>query len=417
MHVPTSHPHPSKWDKAYETKAVGLLSIGFGLVGLDRFIINPLFPVMSKELGLNYQDLGLISAVLALSWGLSSIMTGHLSDRIGRKRVLIPAVVIFSLLVATSGLASGLMSLLAIRALMGLAEGAYVPASIVATIEASKPSRVGLNIGIQQMAAPLVGLGFGPIVAVALMKFLPNWHWVFAVVAVPGLFVAWAMFKLLRDDTPSAVEIAESETPEAQTSWRDVLKYRAVIVNTLGMFCWLSCLIILSAFMPNYLTDYLKLNLDQMGLVLSGLGLGSCIGMVLVPAISDKLGCKSVMLTALLIELAALWLLPTIGAQPSLLFWALFVATLMNAGVIAITVGPLTSGAVPQKLATTATGIVVGLGEVVGGAIAPAMTGGLAQKFGINIILEISFYAILVGIFVVAMGVKQTQKRLASQLA
>ena len=96
MHVPTSHPHTGLWDKSYEKKAVALLSIGFGLVGLDRFIINPLFPLMSKELGLNYQDLGLISAVLALSWGLSSIMTGHLSDRIGRKRVLIPAVVVFS---------------------------------------------------------------------------------------------------------------------------------------------------------------------------------------------------------------------------------------------------------------------------------------------------------------------------------
>ena len=58
---------------------------------------------------------------------------------------------------------TGLGSLIMIRGLMGLAEGAYVPASIVATVEASKPTRVGLNIGIQQMAAPLVGLGLGPI--------------------------------------------------------------------------------------------------------------------------------------------------------------------------------------------------------------------------------------------------------------
>ncbi len=407
MHVPTSHPHTGLWDKSYEKKAIALLSLGFGLVGLDRFIINPLFPLMSKELGLNYQDLGLISAVLALSWGLSSIMTGHLSDRIGRKRVLIPAVITFSMLVATSGLATGLLSLLAIRALMGLAEGAYVPASIVATMEASKPSRIGLNVGIQQMAAPLVGLGFGPVIAVALIKVLPNWHWVFGVVAIPGLVIAWAMSRFLRDDTPTPAEVNESEAPEVQMSWRDVFKYRAVIVNTLGMFCWLSCLIILSAFMPNYLTDHLKLSLDQMGMVLSGLGLGSFIGMVLVPAISDKLGRKSVMIVALLIELGALWLLPNIGAQPIALFWALFIATFMNAGVVAITVGPLTSGAVPQYLATTATGFVVGLGEVVGGAVAPALAGGLAQTFGISIILEIAFYAILLGIAVVVIGMKQ----------
>ena len=154
MHPSASTPaSPSQWNRPYEFKAVALLSTGFGLVGLDRFIINPLFPVMSKDLGLNYQDLGLISAVLALSWGISSIWTGRLSDRIGRKRVLVPAVVLFSLLVATSGLATGLISLLVIRALKGMAEGAYVPASIVATVEASKPTRIGLNVGLQQMAA------------------------------------------------------------------------------------------------------------------------------------------------------------------------------------------------------------------------------------------------------------------------
>ena len=66
------------------------------------------------------------------------MFAGRLSDLIGRKRVLMPSVVVFSLLVASSGLATGLMSLLLIRALMGLAEGAFVPASIVATAEASK---------------------------------------------------------------------------------------------------------------------------------------------------------------------------------------------------------------------------------------------------------------------------------------
>ena len=38
--------------RGYEIKAVGLLAIGCGLVGLDRFIISPLFPVMAKDLGL-----------------------------------------------------------------------------------------------------------------------------------------------------------------------------------------------------------------------------------------------------------------------------------------------------------------------------------------------------------------------------
>jgi MFS family permease len=403
---------PGTWNTKYEVKAVALLALGFGMVGLDRFIINPLFPVMQKELGLNYQDLGLISAVLALTWGMASIFSGRLSDRVGRKKVMVPAMVIFSLLVATSGLASGLLSLILIRGLMGLAEGAYVPASIVATIEASKPSRMGLNVGIQQMAAPLIGLGLGPLIAVALLKVLPNWHWVFAVVAVPGLVLAAVMAKVLRNDAPAALA---AQRPTVR--WGEVLKHRAVIVNTLGMFCFLTCLITLSAFMPNYLTDHLKLSLDQMGMVLAGLGVGSFVGMVVVPALSDRLGRKGIMLVALAIELVALGILPTIGADPMKLFAVLFVATFMNAGVVAINVGPLTSAAVPAHVATSATGVVIGFGEIVGGALAPAVAGGLAQQVGITVIPQIALWAIAAGLLVVVVGVREPKVQLQTRIA
>lgn len=405
MHKTSSSPGPaSHWDPRYEVKAIALLALGFGMVGLDRFIINPLFPVMQKELGLNYQDLGLISAVLALAWGAASIFSGRLSDLVGRKKVLVPSMVVFSLLVATSGLASGLVSLMVIRGLMGLAEGAYVPASIVATIEASKPTRIGLNVGLQQMSAPLVGLGLGPVIAVGLLKVLPSWHWVFCVVAVPGLVIAAMMARVLVDQVPAGSARTASQPV---TRWADVLKHRAVKVNTLGMFCYLTCLITLSAFMPNYLTDHLGLGMDQMGLVLSGLGVGSFVGMVVVPALSDRLGRKPVMLVALVIELAALWMLANTGADPVRLFAVLFVATFMNAGVVAINVGPLTSAAVPPHLATSAIGIVIGLGEIVGGAVAPAVAGFLAQNMGIAVIPKIALAAIAAGLAVVALGVKE----------
>ena len=153
----------NRWDRAYEIKAVGLLAIGFGLVGLDRFIILPLFPVIAEDLGLSYQDMGLIAGILALTWGVAAVVTGKLSDHVGYKRVLVATTILFSLLVASSGLATGLLSLLLIRGLMGFAEGGFVPASIVATVRASRPDRVGAMVGIQQMAAPLVGLFLGPI--------------------------------------------------------------------------------------------------------------------------------------------------------------------------------------------------------------------------------------------------------------
>jgi len=395
---------PGIWDSSYEFKAVSLMAIGFGIVGLDRFIINPLFPVIAKELGLNYQDLGLISAVLALTWGLASIFSGRVSDSLGRKPVIVASVIVFSVLVATTGLASGLASLILIRSVMGLAEGAYVPSSIVTTVEASKPSRIGLNVGIQQMAAPLVGLGLGPVIAVALLKVLPSWHWVFAVAAVPGLVAAAVMIAVIRHDPPHSIA---DHTSEKAIGYLHALGNRNVIFAILGMCCYLTALITLSAFMPNYLTDYLKLSLDQMGGVLAGLGIGSFVGMVAIPAISDRLGRKSVMIGALVIEFAALWVLMGVGANPPMLFAAIFVAAFMNAGVVAINVGPLTSGSVPPAIAATATGLVVGIGEIFGGALAPAVAGGMADAMGIPVILKIATVAIGVAIVLVIVGVRE----------
>lgn len=44
----TSRPSVENWDTRYEWKAVVLLAIGFGLVGIDRFMIMPLFPVPAR---------------------------------------------------------------------------------------------------------------------------------------------------------------------------------------------------------------------------------------------------------------------------------------------------------------------------------------------------------------------------------
>jgi len=186
--------------------------------------------------------------------------------------------------------------------------------------------------------------------------------------------------------------------------------HRAVLVNTATMLCYLTCLITLSAFMPNYLTDHLKLSMDQMGMVLSGQGVGSLVGMVVIPALSDRFGRKPLILIALIAEIVALGILPTIGAEPIKLFAALLVITFMNSGAIAITVGPLTSTAVPAALAASATGVVVGIGEIGGGAFAPAMAGALAHQMGITVIPVIALIATVASMVIVAIGVREPHR-------
>jgi MFS family permease len=394
----------SKWDARYEWKAVAMLALGFGLVGLDRFIILPLFPVMMPDLGLNYQDLGNISAVLAIAWGISSIFMGRLSDRIGRRKVLIPAVLLFSLLAGVSGLAGGVGMLLLIRAVMGISEGAFTPTAIAATSEASHPSRIGMNIGIQQAFFPILGLGVAPIIATQLLLVLPSWRWVFLIVSLPGFVLAWFLYRYLKETrAPQAVAAEDAQNG----NWLAALRYRNVPLNIIGMFCMLTSLFVVSVMMPNYLTDYLKLSVQQMGFVMSAIGLGGFLGQLIMPALSDRIGRKTVVIISFLATSLSLWLMIHTGAEPVKLFMLLFLTTFFNFSMICMTVGPLTSESVPRALTSTATGLVVGIGEIFGGGVAPAIAGFIAQNHGIENTLYLALGGVGLGL-VVALALKET---------
>ncbi|WP_367848335.1 MFS transporter [Rhodoferax sp. WC2427] len=409
MHAATLTPStttPSRWDISYEWKAVTLLCLGFGLVGIDRFMILPLFPVISQELHLNYQDLGQITGVLSIAWGLASIFMGNLSDRLGHRKVLIPAVIVFSLLAGFSGLATGVVSMMAIRALMGLAEGAFTPVSIVATLDASKPSRQGMNIGIQQMALPLFGLGIAPVLVTQLLKVV-EWHWIFALVSIPGLAIAYLLYRVLRNTPPAVAALHTATADVAAHRWSDVFKYRNIPLNMLGMLCWLTCLVVLSALLPSYLVDYLHLSLEQMGLVLSAIGFGGTLGTLVMPALSDRLGRKPVMVMSVIGAGIGLYFLMHTGAEPYRLFGSLFATLFFVFSMICLTVGPISAESVPAKLMTTASGIVVGTGEIFGGGIAPVIAGYVAQHYGIQYILHLAAVALVLG-FVVVLFLQET---------
>lgn len=277
------------WDTSYEWKAVTLLTLGFGMVGLDRWIIAPLFPSMMRDLNLDYQDLGNIIGVLSLAWGICALFTGPLSDRIGRRRVLIPSIIGFSLLAGLSGLASGLVSLMLIRVLMGAFEGTYCPTSFAATDEASHPLRRGRNQGIQQSSFALFGMCFAPIIATQLLNVVPSWRWVFVLNALPGLVIAILLYRVLRNFPTTTVHAARSSSPNS-ASTGSLFAHRNVVLGVMSVMCAMTGIFVLGAMIPSYLVDHLKLSTEQMGFVTSALGLGGTFGMLVIPTVSDWLG-------------------------------------------------------------------------------------------------------------------------------
>lgn len=385
-----------------EIKIIAVLSAGFGLVGIDRFLISTMYPVIAKDLNLGYGDIGTISGALAMAWALSSLFMGNISDRIGRRTVLIGSLIVFSLLIGASGLATGLAGLVLVRVVMGLADGAYMPASISAVFEASPPERHGRNIGIQQMVAAVCGLALAPLLVGLLLPVI-DWRWIFSIFVLPGFIVAWLIRRTLPAASPPAADSPNSTGrgmwQDMLQGWRVVLRYSNIRILTIAMLCWLTVLITTNTLLPNYFLDHLQLSFAQMGTVMSAGGFGAAFGQLLLPWLSDRTGRKPVMIVgALGATLSLLLLAFSPSATVVSLFVYVFAVNFFNTALITMTVGPACAETVPPALMATASGLVIAVGEMFGGGVAPMIAGQVAERFGIAHVLWLPLAALVLGL-------------------
>ena len=95
------------------------------------------------------------------------------------------------------------------------------------------------------------------------------------------------------------------------------------------------------------------------------------------------------------------------GAEPTRLFFSLAATAFFVFSNICLTVGPISAESVPAKLMSTASGIVIGTGEIFGGGIAPIIAGYVAKHFGIQYIMHLAAGALVIGL-VVALSLKET---------
>jgi MFS family permease len=389
----------STWDTAYEWRAVALLGAGFGLVGLDRWIIAPLFPFIAADLGLADGDVGRLAGILGILWGVFAIFSGRLSDRIGHRKVLIPAILLFSMMSGLSGAASGLTALILIRALMGAMEGTYCPTSFTAVAAASKPSRRGFNQGLQQSGFALLGLALGPLIATQLLNVVPSWRWVFWIVAIPGFIVGLLLFVVLREpaNTQGGRLIGAAGT---NSRWIDVLRVPNIIVCMAALLCAMSCVFVLSAMVPVYLVNVLHLSAADMGIVTSAIGFGGFFGQFGWPGLSDRFGRKPLAVLGFVGAALAVWWFANIGAGMLPLFVALFVCAFFCLGNVALITGPVATESAPAGLISAAIGMVVGAGEIFGGGVAPYIAGGIADAYGLPSVLNVALIGVVLGVVV-----------------
>jgi DHA1 family multidrug resistance protein-like MFS transporter len=141
---------------------VGLMAI----VRLANVAPNPILPLFVQQLAGSTEHLattvGFMLAATGIASTLSAIIVGRLADRIGRRMVLLGCCVLTALLCPLHVLVGTVWQLIALRAVIGLAQGGMATALQALLVDVTPPSRRGAAFGWMSTAGS-IGNGGGPV--------------------------------------------------------------------------------------------------------------------------------------------------------------------------------------------------------------------------------------------------------------
>jgi MFS family permease len=370
---------------SYENWLVFILGLMFGFVFLDRNALSFLSPFVVADLKLSNTQIGILSSGLSLTWAISGYLIGLASDASGKRRAyLVAAVVIFSLCSFGSGLAGSFMTLLLARMVMGVAEGPTLPISQSLIAIESSPHRRGLNMGLMQnVFSALLGSFVAPLALVAIANAY-GWRNAFFFAGIPGLIVAFFIWKYVRDPVRAAqVQGVTQDAAEASAkmSSLQLLGFRNIWLCTLICIAMVAWMVLGWTFLPLFYVNVRSFSTSDMATLMSVLGICAAVCGFLVPALSDRLGRKPVMvffcMLSMLTPLAALYFPGSIGVLALLVFvgWS-------AAGCFPLFMAAIPSETIPARYLASAIGLVTGLGEAVGGVLSPTLAGMAADAYG-----------------------------------
>src|SRR3954451_16842222 len=150
------------------------------MIVLDVTIVNVALPSIQRDLGFSQPDLTWVVNAFLVTFGSLLLLAGRLGDLVGRKRVFLAGLVIFTVASLLCGIATSEGALIAARLLQGV--GAAAQASVILAIivtefaAAAERGRAMSAFVFVSVAGGSLGLLTGGLLTQAL-----SWHWVFFV--------------------------------------------------------------------------------------------------------------------------------------------------------------------------------------------------------------------------------------------
>ena len=392
----------------YESKLIWILGITFGFLFFDRNAVNFLMPFIASDLHFNYKQVGLVISALSFSWALSAFLGGLYSDHSGRRKpILLATTIAFSICSFMSGLVGTFLQLFLVRMLMGAVEGPFMPVAQSLVARESSAEHRGHNMGVlQNFGSNILGSFAAPLILVSIATAY-SWRTSFFLSGLPGLVMAVLIFLYVHE--PAAQPVAATAAnagPRSGPKMRDMLAHRNMWLCMLMSIVMVAWMVLGWAFLPMYYQTMRHLPPGTMKWLMSVLGLSAAFFSFVVPRLSDRYGRRPVVvlfnLVGLLVPLVVLYYNGSIYALAVLIFlgWS-------ASGTFPLFMGTIPSESIPASFVATSVGMVVGLGEVLGGVSGPAVAGWAADLYGLRAPLVIEGGCAIVGMLL-ALGLRET---------
>jgi sugar phosphate permease len=372
-----------------------LICLMYFITYVDRVNISTLAPLISKDLGLSNTQMGMALSAFGYPYAALQILGGTAADKFGPRRTLLVCGAVWGLATIATGLVGGLFSLIVIRVLVGMGEGATFPAATRAMTYWMPTSARGYAQGMVHSASRLAN-AVTPLLMVFVVEYL-GWRGAFVALGVTSLgwVVLWFLF--FRDnprDHPGVTQQEIATLPAYEdrhtrtgrkVPWNRLVK--AMLPTTIVYFCYNWTLWLYITWLPSFFVQAYGMKLKESAIFSFGVFAAGVVGDTLGGVIADRLARRSGdQLWARRVVIGVALLGSGACMVPVILLHDLNVIAVSLAGAfffLELVVGPI--WAVPMDIAPKFSGTASGImntGSAIAAIISPMMFGFLIDQTG-----------------------------------
>jgi MFS family permease len=387
--------------RAQYLKEVGLISAGHGLTHWYPATFYLLLPLIGKEWGLSYTEIGFILTVQHVVGAIANLPGGMMVDAYGKKGyLLVLSLCWVGFPYAAMSITSSYWVLLVCMALVGIGNNIWHPAAIP-TLAYRYPDRKGFVLSLHGMGGNL-GEALAPLVIGALLTWF-SWRTVVVLNVVPGIVMASLILVMLgafsvtrSHDTGDGRDInAKAAAPwSARRYFADLVSLMhnkgLMLVSISAMFRTLTQVGLLT-FLPLFLAYELGYNPFIVGVCMAVLQIAGFAASPVAGHLSDKWGRRRVVMSSMLLTGVTIAGMTLAGRSVWFVIFVALVGSFLYAMRAVLQAWAVES--TPKHLAGTGVGLQFGI-TAIGGGIAPSLFGMIADAHG----LHAAFYGLAITI-------------------